>query len=89
MCCAAVWQMMQGRAGSKERPTPEDAKAETEMIIYNVVSNLLQKTDTKPQEVNCPIRNIMHNPDAHRGSLLMMTVCGVFSKPLNNKGLNS
>ena len=46
--------MMQGRAGSKERPTPEDAKAETEMIIYDVVSNLLQKTDTKPKEVSCP-----------------------------------
>ena len=55
-CCAAVWQMMQGRAGSKKRPTPEDAKAETEMIIYDVVSNLLQKTDTKPKEVSHPHR---------------------------------
>ncbi|CAK0731645.1 hypothetical protein CVIRNUC_000023 [Coccomyxa viridis] len=50
-----VWQMMQGRAGSKERPTPEDAKAETEMIIYDVVSNLLQKTDTKPKEIDAVI----------------------------------
>ena len=36
------------------RPTPEDAKAETEMIIYDVVGNLLQKTDTKPSEVINP-----------------------------------
>ncbi len=48
--------MMQGRAGSKERPTPEDAKAETEMIIYDVVSNLLHKTDTKPKEVSHPLK---------------------------------
>ena len=46
--------MMQGRAGGKVRPTPEDAKAETEMIIYDVVGNLLQKTDTKPSEVINP-----------------------------------
>lgn len=79
--------MMQGRAGSKERPTPEDAKAETEMIIYDVVSNLLQKTDTKPKEVIHSHQKFMH-PAAHGGSLLMMTVCDVPRKLLYHKALN-
>ena len=42
---------MQGQAGDKLRPTPADAKAETETIIYDVVENLLKKTSTKPSEV--------------------------------------
>ena len=50
-CCAGLWELLQGKRGDQIQPTPEDAKQETEMVLYDVVENLLQKTSTSPSEV--------------------------------------
>ena len=44
-----------GKRGDQIQPTPEDAKQETEMVLFDVVENLLQKTSTSPSEVRAPM----------------------------------
>ena len=53
-CCAGLWELLQGKRGDQIQPTPEDAKQETEMVLFDVVENLLQKTSTSPSEVRAP-----------------------------------
>ena len=54
-CCAGLWELLQGKRGDQIQPTPEDAKQETEMVLFDVVENLLQKTSTSPLEVRAPM----------------------------------
>ena len=47
---AAIWELIQGKR-QKQVPTLQDAQDETEMILFDVVSNLLETTNTNPLEV--------------------------------------
>ena len=64
--CAGLWELFQGKRGDATNPTLADAQAETELIIFDFVDNLLKKTNTDPLEVctHKPIARIMPSEQA-------------------------